>query len=54
MTFLYIYIFQGKRAEDLPTVPSTIEEEMQINPFMRVRYVDLTLYQVTQFQTGPN
>ncbi|OWF49053.1 Hydroxyacylglutathione hydrolase, mitochondrial [Mizuhopecten yessoensis] len=30
---------QAQRNKDQPTIPSTIEEEMKYNPFMRVKYV---------------
>lgn len=30
------FLFQDQRANNLPTIPSTIEEELKINPFMRV------------------
>ena len=30
---------QDQRSKGLPTIPSTIAEEMKINPFMRLRLV---------------
>lgn len=34
-------MLQEQRKEGLPTVPSSIEQEFNFNPFMRVEYVEI-------------
>lgn len=38
-----------QRGEGLPTVPSTIEEEMETNPFMRVDQPELQVFHLLLF-----
>lgn len=37
--FLLLYFKQEQKTNNKPTIPSTIDEEKKINPFMRVGFV---------------
>ncbi len=44
---------QALRAADLPTLPSTLAQELQINPFLRSRQADVIAAAVAHNPSGP-
>lgn len=39
MRIIWNLSLQEQRAQNFPTIPSTIQEELEFNPFMRVEWV---------------